>query len=166
VDSDPADRSVAFGTAAASRGPAAKNRLLSWQGDITRVLQAGRPRRRVCFCVTHSGWPRSPWRTWKSSVLPSRGPAPSLPVLHSLWVRRGCFLRQGHAAGTRLPPRRAACELRLRGRRGDGRLQVWGATRGCPKAPGRRDKPRFWGGEPGEMRHVGFAAPLPRVTAL
>lgn len=53
---DPADSSMAF-SPAACRGPTRKNRLLSWQGNIIRVLQAGRLRRRVYFCVTHSGWP-------------------------------------------------------------------------------------------------------------
>lgn len=67
MDLDPADSSMAFSTAAC-RGPTRKNRLLSWQGNIIRVLQAGRLRRRVYFCVTHSGWPESPWRTWKFNV--------------------------------------------------------------------------------------------------
>lgn len=64
---DPADSSTAF-SPAARRGPTRKNRLLSWQGNFIHVLQAGRLRRRVYFCVTHSGWPGSLWRTWKFNV--------------------------------------------------------------------------------------------------
>lgn len=80
-----ADSSTAFSTAA-SHSPTRKNRLLSWQGNIIRVLQAGRLRRRVYFCVTHSGWPGSLWWMRKFNVSQSPGPVLSLPVLCSLWV--------------------------------------------------------------------------------
>lgn len=75
----PADSSVAQHRPA--RGPTRKNRLLSWQGNIIRVLQAGRLRQRVYFRVTHSGWPRSLWRTRKFDVSWSPGPVSSPPVL-------------------------------------------------------------------------------------
>lgn len=85
MDLDPADSSTAFSTAAC-RGPTRKNRLLSRQGNIIHVLQAGRLRRRVYFCVTHSGWPGSLWRTWKFNVSQSRDPVLPLPVLLSSWA--------------------------------------------------------------------------------
>lgn len=85
MDLDPADSSTAFSTAAC-RGPTRKNRLLSRQGNIIHVLQAGRLRRRVYFCVTHSGWPGSLWRTWKFNVLQSPDPVLPLPVLLSSWA--------------------------------------------------------------------------------
>ncbi|NWH55108.1 TF7L2 factor, partial [Fregata magnificens] len=60
------------------RGKPPAGPLLSRQGNIIRILQAGRLRQRVYFHVTHSGWPRSLWRTWKFSVAQSPGPVSSL----------------------------------------------------------------------------------------
>lgn len=137
VDLDPADSSTAFSTAACW-GPTRKNRLLSWQGNIIHVLQAGRLRRRVYFGVTHSGWPGSLWRTWKFNV--SQSPDPDavlpLPVLLGSW------------AGTTDQPGMLPCPAALLARvsgsargaaswqRGVGGCRFWGATQHCQKAWG------------------------------
>lgn len=116
MDLDPADSSTAFSTAAC-RGPTRKNRLLSRQGNIIHVLQAGRLRQRVYFCVTHSGWPGSLWRTWKFNVSQSPDPVLPLPVLLSSWAgtmyQPGMLLCLGMCCWHES---RAAREVWLRGR--------------------------------------------------
>lgn len=160
MDLDPADSSTAFSTAACW-GPTRKNRLLSWQGNIIRVLQAGRLRRRVYFGVSHSGWPGSLWRTWKFNVSQSPDPVLPLPVLLSSWA--GTKGRPGMRCWQEC---RAVCEVQLRGRGVVGAAGSGEQPSTAKKRGGQRNKPPFWGHEPGQTWHVGFAAPLPRVTAL
>lgn len=143
VDLDPADSSTAFSTAACW-GPTRKNRLLSWQGNIIRVLQAGRLRRRVYFGVSHSGWPGSLWRTWKFNVSQSPDPVLPLPVLLSSWA--GTKGRPGMRCWQEC---RAVCEVQLRGRGVVGAAGSGEQPCTAKKRGGQRNKPPFWGHEPG-----------------
>lgn len=81
--------------------------------------------------MTHSGWFRSLWRTWKFSVSQSPGPVSSLPILQSLLVctryKPGMLFSLALPVGMRLLLLWAACKVWLCVRRGDGGLLFLGS---------------------------------------